>query len=228
MPPWMSAGAAVRTPPWMNVAAAAGEESRKKAGLGEAFANRNIWILAATFLFLYLPNGALGTYYVDYLTKFQGFTNVGAGLLNCFSMVGLLIGAPLGGFLLNKVKSFKLVLTVNGLLLGLLSLVPFHISGILVPIWLMLFGVFAAGIVSTVCLAAVPKVLGKPELVGMGMAITGFGMNLSGIVAAPYFGAIVEPARWNGGAYAWNAGAYALIPAVLLGLITNWITRYGD
>ena len=221
MPPWMKAGAAVRTPPWMNAAAAAGEGARKKAGLGEAFANRNIWLLSATFLFFYLPNSALGTYYVDYLTKFQGFTNVGAGLLNCFSMVGLLIGAPLGGYLLSKVKSFKLVLTVNGLLLGLLSLVPFHISGILVPIWLLLFGVLAAGIVSTVCLAAVPKVLVKPELVGMGMAISGFGMNLSAIVGAPYFGAVVDRAGWN-------AGAYALIPAVLLGFIANWITKYGE
>jgi predicted MFS family arabinose efflux permease len=220
MPPWMNAAAAVRTPPWMNVAARAEEGARKKAGLGEAFANRNIWLVSAVFLLFYIPNSALGTYYVDYLTKSQGFTNVGAGLLNCFSMVGLLIGAPLGGYLLSKVRSFKLVLTVNGLLLGLLSLVPFHISGILVPIWLLLFGVFGAGIVSTVCLAAVPEVLVKPELVGMGMAISGFGMNLAGIVAAPYFGAIVDRAGWN-------AGAYALIPAVLLGFIANWMTRYG-
>ena len=220
MPPWMNAAAAVRTPPWMNVAARAEEGARKKAGLGEAFANRNIWLVSAAFLFFYIPNSALGTYYVDYLTKFQGFTNVRAGLLNCFSMVGLLIGAPLGGYLLSKVRSFKLVLTVNGLLVGLLSLLPFHISGILVPIWLLLFGVFGAGIVSTVCLAAVPKVLVKPELVGMGMAISGFGMNLAAIVGAPYFGAIVDRAGWN-------AGAYALIPAVLLGFIANWMTRYG-
>lgn len=221
MPPWMNAAAAVRTPPWMDVAAAAGEGGRKKAGLGEAFANRNIWLVSAVFLFFYIPNSALGTYYVDYLTKFQGFTNVRAGLLNCFSMVGLLIGAPLGGYLLSKVRNFKLLLTVNGLLLGLLCLLPFHISGMLVPIWLLLFGIFGAGIVSTVCLAAVPKVLVKPELVGMGMAISGFGMNLAGIVAAPYFGAIVDRAGWN-------AGAYALIPAVLLGFIANFATRYGE
>jgi predicted MFS family arabinose efflux permease len=221
MPPWMNAAAAVRTPPWMNVAAASGEGEGKKAGLGEAFTNRNIWLVSATFLFFYIPNSALGTYYVDYLTQSRGFTMVNAGLLNCFSMVGLLIGAPLGGYLLNKVRNFKLVLTVNGLLLGLLSLVPFHVSGILVPIWLLLFGVFAAGIVSTVCLAAVPKVVVKPELVGMGIAISGFGMNLAGIVAAPYFGAIVDRAGWN-------AGAYALIPAVLLGFIANWTTRYGE
>jgi len=220
MPPWMNAAAAVRTPPWMNVAARAEEGARKKAGLGEAFANRNIWLVSAVFLLFYIPNSALGTYYVDYLTKSQGFTNVGAGLLNCFSMVGLLIGAPLGGYLLSKVRSFKLVLTVNGLLLGLLSLVPFHISGILVPIWLLLFGVFGAGIVSTVCLAAVPKVMVKPELVGVGIAIAAFGMNIAGIAGAPYFGAIVDRAGWN-------AGAYALIPAVLLGFIANWMTKYG-
>jgi predicted MFS family arabinose efflux permease len=220
MPPWMSVAAAVRTPPWMNVAAAAREGAIKKPGLGEAFANRNIWLVSAAFLLFYIPNSALGTYYVDYLTKVRGFTMVRAGLFNCFSMVGLLIGAPLAGYLLNKVRNIKLILTVNGLLLGLLSLLPFHISGILVPIWLLLFGVFGAGVVSTVCLAAVPKVLAKPELVGVGMAIAGLGMNLAGIVGAPYFGAIVDRAGWN-------AGAYALIPAILLGFIANWITRYG-
>ena len=190
----------------------------KKAGLREGFANRNIWLVSATFLLLYIPYNAFSTFYVTYLTKAQGFTMARAGALNSFSMVGLLIGAPLGGYLLSKVRSFKLIAMVNGLLLGLLSLVPFHISGILVPIWMLLFGVFGAGIVSTVCLAAVPRVMVKPELVGVGIAIAAFGMNVAGIVAAPYFGAIVERAGWN-------AGAYALIPAVLLGLIATWITR---
>ena len=85
---------------------------------------------------------------------------------------------------------------------------------------MLLFGVFAAGVVSTVCLAAVPKVMVKPELVGVGIAIAAFGMNIAGIAGAPYFGAIVERAGWN-------AGAYALIPAVLLGLIATWTTRFG-
>ena len=220
MPPWMNVAAAVRTPPWMNAADAAREGARKKPGLGEAFANRNIWLVSAAFFLFYIPYSALGTFYVTYLTNVRGFTIVRAGLFNCFSMAGLLLGAPLAGYLLNKVRSIKLILTVNGMLLGLLSLLPFHISGILVPIWLLLFGVFGAGFVSTMCLAAVPKVLVKPELVGVGMAISGFGMNLAGIVAAPYFGAVVDRAGWN-------AGAYALIPAVLLGFIVNRITRYG-
>ncbi len=221
MPPWMNATAAVRTPPWMNVAASAGEGARKKAGLRDGFANRNIWLVSASFLFLYTPYNAFSTFYVTYLTKAQGFTIERAGALNSFSMVGLLIGAPLGGYLLSKVRSFKLIAMVNALLLGLLCLVPFHISGILVPIWMLLFGVFGAGIVSTVCLAAVPKVMVKPELVGVGIAIAAFGMNIAGIAGAPYFGAIVE----RGG---WNAGAYALIPSVLLGLIATWRTRFGN
>jgi predicted MFS family arabinose efflux permease len=217
----MNAAATVRTPPWMNSAAAARAGAMKKAGLREGFANRNIWLVSATFLLLYTPYNAFSTFYVTYLTKAQGFTMARAGALNSFSMVGLLIGAPLGGYLLSKVRSFKLIAMVNGLLLGLLSLVPFHISGILVPIWMVLFGVFGAGIVSTVCLAAVPKVMVKPELVGVGIAIAAFGMNIAGIAGAPFFGAVVERAGWN-------AGAYALIPAVLLGLIATWITRYGE
>jgi len=192
----------------------------KKPSLSEGFANRNIWLVSTQFLMLYLPYNAFSTFYITYLTNARGYTMARAGQLNSFSMVGLLIGAPLGGYLLSKVRSFKLVAMVNGLLLGLLSLVPFHISGILVPIWMLLFGLFGAGIVSTVCLAAVPKVMIKPELVGVGIAIAAFGMNVSGIVGAPYFGAIVDRAGWN-------AGAYALIPAVLLGFIANWTTRYG-
>ena len=65
MPPWMNAAAAVRTPPWMNVAASAEEGARKKAGLREAFANRNIWLVSATFLLLYIPYNAFSTFYVD-------------------------------------------------------------------------------------------------------------------------------------------------------------------
>lgn len=208
----------LRTPPSILAAEAAGQ---KEPSLKEGFTNRNIWFLAAAICCIYIPVGALMTFYAAYLTKVRGFTLEMAGVANSYSWIGLLIGGLMVGFVIAKLGHLKLIQTVGGLLVCLLLITAFHVEGPMITVWMVLYGIIGMGCIPILYQTAVPAIMVKPQLVASGMAIAMTGLNLAVMIAAPLFGMIVDKAGWN-------AASYALIPVVLLGMIATRMTKFAE
>ena len=208
--------ALVRTPPWMSASAVAAG-THKPPSLKTAFANRNIWLWALMYLCILLPS-AMISYYITYLNKVQGFSLEKAGLVSSLGSVGSLIGALLGGYLIGKIGHLKASLTISLVIFSFLLLLAFNISGMAIPIWMVVVGVLGMGYMPVLCLTAVPRIVGGPQLTGIGMAIAGFGGAVGGIVGPPLFGFIVDKAGWN-------MGAYLLVPFLVLAILFINVTK---
>lgn len=206
----------LRLPPWMD----AGGPPEKLPSTGKALANRDIWLLMASFTAFVIPTSAFFTFYSTYLTKVRGYSVDHASMTTSLGMLGLLIGSPLAGWLLSLVGRLKNCLTVTLVILALLLLFPFNIPNALIPVWWILIGV-AMGFTPTICYAVAPGIMGKPELAGLGLAVLTLGNAAGGLIGAMYFGAITQRAGWN-------AGTYSLIPLVIIGLIAGRMTKFPE
>jgi predicted MFS family arabinose efflux permease len=207
----------LRMPPWMN---AAGGPPEKLPSAGKALANRNIWLLMVAFISFVIPTSASFTFYSIYLTKVRGYSIDHASMTTSLGMLGLLIGSPLAGWVLSLVGRLKTCLTVTLVFLALLLLLPFNIPDALIPVWWILVGL-TMGFTPTICYAAAPGIMGRPELAGLGLAVLTLGNSAGGLIGPMYFGAITEKAGWN-------AGSYSLIPLVIIGLIAGRMTTFPE
>jgi len=130
------------------------------------------------------------------------------------------LGALLAGILIGKIgiKHLKLTLVIGIVIFCLLLALSFNISGIAIPIWMIAMGAIGMGAVPVFCMTGVPGIMGSPQLMGIGMAFAGFGANTGIMIGPPVFGAIVDKAGWN-------AGAYAFIPMALIGIFFASMTK---
>jgi predicted MFS family arabinose efflux permease len=183
----------------------------------KALANRSIWLLGLEFACFNLGLGAISTFYPTFLSAERGFSLAGAALTSSLMLIVVIFFAPLAGVLSDKIGSRKLVFTVPFLIVAVMMLFPFRITGWLIPAWMILLGV-VVGAIPTATFSAAPEVMGKPQLAGFGMAVIMFGQNL-GMFAGPV---IVGPLIENAG---WAAAGYAMIPVLLLGLVSGWLVK---
>jgi MFS family permease len=134
------------------------------------------------------------------------------------SLTGVTIAScPLGGWISDRIGSRKLVYTVGMLLLAAMWLLPFRLTGWLIPAFAVVLGI-VIGPVPTALFAAAPEVMGRPQLAGIGLAVLALGQNLGMFIGPVLFGQLVEMAGWA------NAG-YSLIPICLLGAIAGWLVQ---
>jgi predicted MFS family arabinose efflux permease len=184
---------------------------------GRALANRNIWLIALAFgcfNFVFMP---LATYYPTFLSQVQGYSLADASTIASVSTVMVLVSAPLAGWLSDRIGSRKLVMTVPFLLVAIMMIFPFRVTGWQIYAYLMLLGL-VAGAVPTATFAAAPEVMKLPQLAGLGLAVVMLGQNLGMFIAPIVFGALVEA---NG----WIVAGYWLIPFALLGFVAGWLAK---
>ena len=110
-----------------------------------------------------------------------------------------------------------MVFAVPFIAVVLMLLFPFSVSGWMIPGYMILLGVMA-GAIPTATFASVPEVMGKPQLVGIGMAVIAFGQNLGMFIGPAMFGKLVEMSGWV------SAG-YMLIPVAVIGVIAAWLVK---
>ena len=207
--------ALVRTPPWMSASAMAAG-APKPPNLKAAFANRNIWVWSLMYLCITIPSAVL-TYYITYLSRIQNYSLEKAGMVSSLGSIASLIGAPLGGYLIGRMGHLKASLNISLATYSFLLLLAYNISGIAIPIWMAAVGLLGS-YMGVLCLTAVPRIMGGPQLMGIGMGIISLGASLGGIVGPPLFGAIVDKAGWN-------MGAYLLIPVMGLAILLTSVTK---
>lgn len=220
---WLSAGFALvalvlygwfmRTPPGVTEH----EAEIAPLPLRQALANRDIWLLGLTFGCFNLVFMPLVTYYPTFLAEVHGYSLANASLIVSISTALVLFSAPLAGWLSDKIGSRKLLFTIPFLAFAVMMLLPFKVTGWQI-IALMVVQGSIVGAVPTATFAAVPEIMGKPQLAGLGMAVIMMGQNL-GMFAAPIiFGKLVE-------SIGWAAAGYWLIPTALAGFVVGRLVK---
>ncbi len=185
--------------------------------LVKALSNRSIWLLGLEFACFNAALLAVNTYYPTFLSSERGYSLAGASFTASLVMIVVIFSAPLAGILSDKIGSRRLVFTLPFVVVGVMMLFPFSVSGAGVSLWLILLGVIA-GAIPTATFAAAPEIMGKPLLAGMGMAVVTLGQNLGMFVGPMVFGALVESAGWV------TAGLW-MIPVLALGLVAGWLVK---
>jgi MFS family permease len=117
----------------------------------------------------------------------------------------------------DRIGSRKLVYAVALLLLTAVWPLPFRLTGWLIPAFAVVLGTIV-GPVPTALFAAVPEVMGRPQLAGIGMAVLALGQNLGMFIGPVLFGKLVERTGWVG-------AGYSMIPICLLGVVAGWLVR---
>jgi MFS family permease len=93
-------------------------------------------------------------------------------------------------------------------------LVPFTVTGWMIPAYMLLFGI-VGGPLAPVLLASVPEVAAKPQLIGIGMSVAALGQNIGMYIGPALF------IRIQVATHSWAAAGYWMIPICIVGIIAT-------
>jgi predicted MFS family arabinose efflux permease len=82
------------------------------SNLQKALANRDIWLLALEFACMNFAMVALGTFYPTFLSEVRGYSLGQAGFLASLASLVVLFSAPAAGWLSDRIRSRRLVLSL--------------------------------------------------------------------------------------------------------------------
>jgi predicted MFS family arabinose efflux permease len=194
-----------------------GAEAGGPPNLGKAMANSSLWLVSLEFMCFNAVFLALNSFYPTFLNSVRGYDLGSASFLASLMMIMTIFSAPLGGFVSDKINSRKLVIVVPFIIVALFFLVPFNVTGGLIPILMITMGILA-GPIPTATFATVPEVMAKPQLVGIGMAVLALGQNLGMFIGPTIFGILVA-------SMGWVTAGYIMIPICLVGIIAGWLVK---
>jgi MFS family permease len=185
--------------------------------LAEVLANRNIWLLALEFGCFNFVIIAFATFFPTFLSTERDYSLAQAGFIASLSNAVALGSAPLAGWLSDRIGSRRLVLAIPFLIIGAMMTLPFNLAGSAFYVFMMLLG-FVGAAIPTATFAAAPEVAGKPQLVGLGLAVVALGQNLGMVIGPLLFGMLVETRGWA-------VAGYWLVPVCLLGFVAGWMVK---
>lgn len=192
-------------------------QSQTAVEMRVALANRDIWLLALAFACFNLTLIGLSTFYPTFLVEERGYPLSQASFVTSIATVVVLFSAPLFGVLSDRIGSRRKVAAIPFLVLAVLFLFPFRVSGWQIPA-VMVVQALAAGAIATATLAAAPQVMRKPQWAGLGLAVILIGQNLGQLIGPVLLGQLIS-------CVGWVTAGYALIPICLLGFASAWSTR---
>ena len=193
------------------------EQPRPSLDLRAALANRDIWLLALAFACFNLALIGLATFYPTFLVEARGYPLSQAAFVTSIATLVVLFSAPLAGVISDRIGSRRLVVAIPFLVLAILFIFPFRVSGWQITAVMVVQGL-AAGAIATATFAAAPEVMRKPQWAGLGLAVILIGQNLGQLVGPVLLGQLI-------GRVGWIAAGYVLIPICLLGFASAWLVR---
>ena len=93
----------------------------------------------------------------------------------------------------------------------------FTTTGWQIPALMLLIGL-VSGAIPTATFAAVPELMGGPQLAGIGMAVLALGQNSGMFIGPVMFGKLLETMSWT-------AAGYWLIPVCVVGIVAAWLVK---
>jgi predicted MFS family arabinose efflux permease len=181
------------------------------------FSNRALWGLGFANLCFALAFLPIIAYYPTFLNGRFAMPMTQAGLVAGLIGLSTLVGAPLAGWLSDRLRTRKWVIVAGfGLLVPMLALVFQLPRTTIVPV-LLLLGLCASAI-PTMAFAAAPESVEDPRSAAMSLALVTAGMNLGTVIGPPLFGRLADTLGWA-------AAGYALVVPLLLGALVVGLNR---
>ena len=202
--------------------AAATEE--KPPSLAKGMANRSFWMISISFGCYNLVVMAMCTFLPVFLEVVRGYSKtyekgvlMNAGFVTALIMAASIFSAPAGGSISDRLGKRKIMVIVPYILMTLTFLVPFTVTGWMIPAYMLVFGI-VGGPIAPVLLAAVPEVARKPALIGIGMSVAAVGQNIGMYIGPSLFPRIMA-------AQGWAVAGYWMIPICVVGIIATFCIK---
>jgi predicted MFS family arabinose efflux permease len=192
--------------------------AKPNIGLGKALTNDNIWLLGIAFCCYNTFIFSLMTFLPTFLSSQRGYSLADASFTTSLGLVTAIFSCPIAGWVSDRLGSRKLPMVVALLLLSASLLFSFRITGLAIPAYIIIMLGFVGSIVPATTFAAAPKVMGDPQLAGIGLAVVIFTQNVGAFVGPVLFGTVVD---WMG----WTVAGYVMIPFLIIGSITAWFAK---
>ncbi len=190
----------------------------KPPSLAKGMANSSFWLISIAFGVYNLTVMAMVTFLPQFLEVERGYSLtyengffMHAGFVVALIMAASVLSAPGGGYISDRLGKRKVMIVLPYILMTLTFLLPFTVTGWMIPIYMIVFGI-VGGPIAPVLLAAVPEVAKKPQYIGIGMGVGALGQNLGIYLGTSQFPRIQAAAGWE-------AAGYWMIPICLVGLI---------
>jgi predicted MFS family arabinose efflux permease len=183
----------------------------------KALHNRDIWLLTGSFACFNLALVNIATYYPTFLNEVRGFSLSQASFITSLPAFIIMISSPLSGWFSDRINSRRLVFSIPYLVLAVILLFPFQISGWQIGALMIIYG-FVIGFIPTATFAAAPEVMRHPELAGLGLSAILLGQNFGQLLGPVIFGSIVK-------SLSWTTAGFMLIPICLLAFGLGWAVR---
>lgn len=173
---------------------------RSDPSLGKALSNRFVWLLALSFGAFNLVFLGFGTFFPTFLVEVRGYPLSQAAFIASISTVLALISAPAAGWLSDRLGTRRWLILIPTVIIALLMLLPFRLTGTGLYVAIVLLGLFM-GAIPTATFSAVPEVMEQPQQAGQGLAILALGQNLGMVIGPLFFGALIVDAGWINASY---------------------------
>jgi MFS family permease len=132
-------------------------------------------------------------------------------------MIVAILSGPVGGYFSDRLRSRKVMIVVPFVLLALLFLFPFSVTGWAIPAIMVVSGI-VAGPIAPVSLAAVPEIMVSPQLAGIGLGVAALGQNVGMFIGPALFGRLLETVSWT-------AAGYLMIPVCAVAVIAGCLAK---
>jgi MFS family permease len=179
--------------------------------------NGSLWLISISFLLFNLVVMALTSFYPDFLNTIRQYSLQDAALMMSLMIVFSLFSASMGGYLSDRLGKRKVLIVAPFILLALIFLFPFTLTGWMIPAIMIAYGTIA-GPIAPITLAAVPEIMPSPRLVGIGLGVVILGQNLGMLIGPTMFGMLIEKTSWA------TAG-YLLVPLCVVAIIAAWMAK---
>ncbi len=196
----------------------------KPPSLAKGMANMSFWMISIAFGVYNLVVMAMISFLPQFLEFERGYSLtyengvlMNAGFVTAFVMAISVLSAPGGGYISDRLGRRKIMIVIPYILMTLTFLFPFTVTGWMIPLYMIVFGL-VGGPIAPVLLAAVPEVAKKPQLIGIGMGVAALGQNLGVYLGTSQFPRIQAAAGWE-------AAGYWMIPICLIGLIASLLIK---
>ncbi|HJQ56537.1 MAG TPA: MFS transporter [Vineibacter sp.] len=212
----------------------AGDGRQLLAGMLQVMRNRQTWLIAITGLGTAGPLlGFAGLWGVPFLATTQGLDRVTAAGVTSMMFIGWGVGAPIMGWLSDRIGRRKLPFVAGLILCAAATAMLAWVPGL--PVWAMTALCFLCGLGGSgqILGFAAVRELNPPALAGTALGVVNCLMTAAGALYQPLLGWLLDLA-WTGdmagGARVYTAAAYstafsALVVGTGLGVVCTLLLR---
>lgn len=166
---------------------------RSMKDLGIIIKNQQIWVNGLFGCLVYLPTTVFAELWgIPYLKHAHGLTQQGADFANSILFLGFTLGAPLMGYLSDRLKRRKLPMLIGATGAAILMMTVLYMPGLnetTLTLLMFLLGLFY----SAQCIVfAVGRELSPNEAAGTAMAITNMIVMLGAMFLQPLVGRLLD------------------------------------